>query len=138
MTSHLFVYGTLLTGAESRLGAHERVRLGAEARFVTAGMANGQLFDLGNSPGLLVDASEFVTGEILELASPGTTLPWLDDYEEINHLDPANGLYRRVVHSVTGSSGAAFECWIYELTHLPAGARPIISGDWLAYSAQTK
>lgn len=131
--THLFVYGTLLSGDTGAGGRAQRDRLAREARVVGSGTVRGRLYHLGRYPGLTLDdgESEFVHGELRELKTPATTLAWLDDYEGIvpgNH--PHNEYERRTIE-VTLASGEHVTAWGY-VYRLPTVEKPLIAnGRWL-------
>lgn len=135
---HLFVYGTLLSGAQDTLGAAMRVRLQREAKIVAAASSPGRLFDLGAYPGM-VEAEprdrDLVSGEVLELRDPVATFRWLDRYEDVDPDEPAAGLYRRVPHLALWHDGQTSRCWVYALNAAPAHGVNIQSGCWLTHCA---
>ena len=69
---HLFVYGTLMSAAKSRLGRGERARLFREGRSLGAAFARGRLYDLGRYPGMTDPHGprELVHGEVVRLDDP--------------------------------------------------------------------
>ncbi len=73
MAQHLFVYGTLMSGAGHRMGA----RLQREARLVGPARIKGRLYDLGAYPALVETgpADGDVHGEVFELIDPSRSLP---------------------------------------------------------------
>src|SRR5260370_574313 len=96
-TLFLFVYGTL-----RRLHGHEmQALLERNAEFLSEGIVQGQLFNLGHYPGLVLstDPSDRTIGEVyrLEESRMDHTLRELDDYEGIGPNDPEPHEYRREV-----------------------------------------
>lgn len=125
MSTLLFVYGTLLPGAQS----WEVLK-----RFVdghgTPDSVSGELFDTGlGYPAAVIDerSTSLVLGRTLQLTAShsAAALAALDEFEDV-----ADGLFRRV--AVTTGSGRT--AWIYvngtglTLTRIP-------SGDWLLHDA---
>ena len=105
----LFVYGTLLSADDGVAGRAQRARLGREARVISAARTPGRLYNLGRYPGLVLPAGpdEVVEGEVLELATPQTTLRWLDAYEGIVPGSHTHGDYERLRLDVTLADGCA-------------------------------
>jgi gamma-glutamylcyclotransferase (GGCT)/AIG2-like uncharacterized protein YtfP len=129
MNPHLFVYGTLLSGAGHPNGA----RLQREARLVGAAtMRGGKLYSLGRYPGLVetAEAEALVHGEVYALNSPAASLEWLDAYEGIvpgRRVNP----YERVQHPVQLTTGGTIAAWVYLYRKDVAGRSAIPSGRWL-------
>jgi gamma-glutamylcyclotransferase (GGCT)/AIG2-like uncharacterized protein YtfP len=133
ITPHLFVYGTLMSGATTALGQAERARLAAEARLLgPATMAAARLYDLGRYPGLAEtgDAADTVHGEALILADPPRTLAWLDDYEGVIPGDYNLSEYARIERQIRLAHGAELAAWVYIFRRDAAALRPITGGRW--------
>lgn len=114
----VFVYGTLRRGDCRDLGVRY-----AGARFVTTGWILGELFNLGDYPGVRLGGAARVVGEIFEVSE--MTLLQLDEME--------GSEYARVPVVVTGENFSATSCWTYEVVERAcAGCPPIPSGDWFA------
>jgi gamma-glutamylcyclotransferase (GGCT)/AIG2-like uncharacterized protein YtfP len=102
-THRLFVYGTLMSRAASDYGSAARTRLIQEAwPYRWAATAQGQLYELGQYPGLIATSApdDVVHGELLLLSDPAATLPWLDDYEAISPDPMADNEYVRQIRDV--------------------------------------
>jgi gamma-glutamylcyclotransferase (GGCT)/AIG2-like uncharacterized protein YtfP len=131
LTSHLFVYGTL-----RRLYGHERhALLERNATFAGEGTVQGQLFNLGNYPGLVLsqDPLDRVLGEVYHI-DPfhfAETMRELDDYEG---LALANPEYRREIVCVRMADRSAIEAWAYILNRDPRVYARIVSGDYLRFN----
>ncbi len=120
--AHLFVYGTLQPGVESRIGARAQQWLAAASSLVGPATMAGLLFDLGDYPGLIeaADAGD-VRGFVLALDDAGGTFDWLDRYEGDD--------YDRVERTVRLADGHAVTAWVYVLKRRPDA--PLIgSGRW--------
>ena len=132
---HLFVYGTLLSNARDTLGAAMRARLHGEADLVGRASTPGRLYNLGDYPGL-VEAEprgdrSLVAGEVLALQDATATFRWLDLYEDVDPVNPAAGLYRRVPQLALLDDHSALRCWVYVINAVPADAAAIDSGCWM-------
>jgi len=129
MVQHLFVYGTLLSGAGHRMGA----RLQRESRLLGPGRINGRLYDLGAYPALVEtgpnDGSVF--GEVHELSDPARSLRWLDAYEGIVPGRETQCDYLRVERSVRLENGGELMAWVYVYQAPIRGRRIIECGCWL-------
>jgi gamma-glutamylcyclotransferase (GGCT)/AIG2-like uncharacterized protein YtfP len=128
MTGHLFVYGTLLPSAAHEMGRTERARLALQERWVGPATVRGQLYDLGEYPGLAFGTG-VVYGGIYQLLDPAGSLVWLDAYEGVTgHI--AADQYSRVIWDARMHSGEIVSTWLYIICRLPAGAAAIPSGRW--------
>ncbi|KWT69813.1 hypothetical protein APY04_1313 [Hyphomicrobium sulfonivorans] len=136
-TRYLFVYGTLMSGARTRLGAAERLRLAEQSDSLgPASLPHAKLYDLGRYPG--IDCSggldDIVHGEAVLLADAAATFAWLDVYEDCAPADRTSvtsaAVYERVVQQVRLAGGETFDAWVYVLCRVPQDARRIDSGRW--------
>jgi gamma-glutamylcyclotransferase (GGCT)/AIG2-like uncharacterized protein YtfP len=130
MNPHLFVYGTLLSGAQHPMGG----RLRREAHLVGQAHTRGRLYRIAHYPGLVESsgAEDVVHGEVYALNSPATTLRWLDAYEGIRSGPGSTSEYQRTERQVHLASGQALTAWIY-LYRWDVGRFAHISGGrWLA------
>jgi gamma-glutamylcyclotransferase (GGCT)/AIG2-like uncharacterized protein YtfP len=91
----------------------------------------GRLYDLGDYPGVVLDAAgeERVFGELAEL--PGDAALWarLDRYEGFDPQRPETSLFRRVRCRAEGSEHAG-EAWIYVCGREPGPERLLPGGRW--------
>lgn len=136
----VFVYGTLMRGQSNDI-AH----FSPAAQLLGCAQVPGQLFDLGEYPGLQLggDAAQpsWVRGEVYAIEPQ--LLVQLDALEEIGaskhdlRRREQGDEYRRVMTQVSWldaqphSQVDSAQCWVYEIN--PAylqGAHPISSGDW--------
>ncbi len=130
---HLFIYGTLRSGAIGALGKLERERLARESRSLGAAtMGGARLYDLGRYPGLVESgaASDIVHGELVFLANPLRTFVWLDAYEGVLAGDPEGSEYARFERSVRLQRGSELSAWVYVFLKDVARRRAIVSGRW--------
>lgn len=128
MLRHLFVYGTLLSGAGHPMGA----RLARESRVVGSGSVVGRLLDLGAYPALIEAGSggNLVHGEVHELSDPEKSLRWLDEYEGIVSSRENASEYERVARLAQLDVGAAITAWVYVYRAVVTSPRFIESGRW--------
>ncbi len=116
----IFVYGTLRRGDCRDLGVRY-----AGATFISAGWISGELFNLGEYPGVRLGGTERVVGEVFEVSE--VTLLQLDAME--------GDEYTRVPVSVNTPDGEVGTYWVYEvLDWVCADSPKIESGDWFARS----
>jgi gamma-glutamylcyclotransferase (GGCT)/AIG2-like uncharacterized protein YtfP len=129
---NLFVYGTLMSTAVGDQGAAQRARLLREARLLGAATIRGQLYDLGDFPGVILedDANSIVYGELVRLNDADTALAWLDQYEEISPGGSPSDLYRRVRTVASLAGGERILCWTYELRGPANGLKVLSEGSW--------
>src|SRR5437588_543686 len=133
MSEYLFVYGTLrpeLAPDEVADAVHQLRRIGAAT-------VRGQLYDLGEYPGAILDASANTTisGEVFELPDDQTVLAALDEYEGFNPNDSEASLFVRIKCQVTLSDGRKLESWIYVYNRSPEQMPLLTSGDYAKIQA---
>jgi gamma-glutamylcyclotransferase (GGCT)/AIG2-like uncharacterized protein YtfP len=125
MNKHLiFIYGSLRRGSAGAMS----IRF-PNSKFVAEAKVNGNLYDLGLYPGLVLNGSNsLVTGEVYEVDDE--VLSELDDFEATSNY------CRRQVEIPLGNQLTVG--WTYEPN--PGSYDPdalITSGDWIEY-AKTK
>lgn len=131
----IFVYGTLRQG-----GARgKRHLLGANVRRIGDGRTRGTLIDLGEYPGLLPQpftlgdsaaSTDWVTGEVYELADPAEDLARLDAYEGCAAHDAPPHEFERIRLPVMLEGGRVIEAWVYVYRWDADGKPRITSGDY--------
>lgn len=121
---HVFVYGTL----RPALATAEPGMLIASLQQDGPATVSGQLFDLGEYPGL-VDGPGSVQGDLL-LVETTAQLTSLDAYEECDGPCP---LYRREMTTACRPDGQRVTVWVYRYCRSLENAVPIPSGDYLRY-----
>jgi gamma-glutamylcyclotransferase (GGCT)/AIG2-like uncharacterized protein YtfP len=126
---HLFVYGTLLSGARHAMG--ERLR--CESSLVGGASIQGRLYSLGRYPGLVdsADAHDIVHGELYALNDPISALEWLDAYEGIRPGLGESNPYERVERPVRLASGATLTAWVYLYRKSVRMRPPVLGGHWI-------
>lgn len=133
---YLFVYGTLMSGARSRLGTAERLRLAAQSDSLgPASLPHAVLYDFGHYPGVVCGGGpdDIVHGEVVLLDDVAAVFDWLDAYEDCTRPDQtaaSEDEYERVVRQVRLAGGETFDAWVYLLRRVPADARRVASGRW--------
>ncbi len=115
------VYGLL------RAGESGFARFGLAEAFKPIGpcLIPGELWDLGDYPGLVAGPGE-VVGELFEIVDPGV-MPTLDEFEDYWPNDPDRSRYDRVKVRLVGYDRSA---WVYVWRLGLEDATPIASGDW--------
>lgn len=119
---YLFVYGTLMKGMER----HECLEA---STFLGAAEASGDLYDLGEYPGL-VKGDGVVVGELYQINE--ILLCLIDEIEEFSSTDVKNSLYRREKDRVTlRACGKTYSAYLYIYNqHVPEHAEKIFDGDF--------
>jgi gamma-glutamylcyclotransferase (GGCT)/AIG2-like uncharacterized protein YtfP len=130
MPAHLFVYGTLMASANTDLGRAERRRLAAEGEVISVATIRGRLYDLGRYPGLVIDGSGAVHGELVRLNDAAATFAWLDPYENVSSPPAPQDEYARRICAVTAESGRALDAWVYIYGGGLDGAEAVPTGRW--------
>ncbi|MDZ4075253.1 MAG: gamma-glutamylcyclotransferase family protein [Hylemonella sp.] len=119
---HVFVYGTLRRGE-----ANDINRLQPAPCYLGQARIGGVLYDLGPYPGLLLDGTEPVLGEVYAI-TPELERQ-LDVIEEVAPV-PSGEYARRHVELVL--DGRPLRCLVYEIDPARVRGRPrITTGDWL-------
>lgn len=127
MSPFLFVYGTLCPDCGGELGREERARLGRESILLGETSVRGRMLDLGTYPGL-VAGSGWISGTMLRLTRPQTTVVWLDRYEDAT--GGPNAQYVRVLECVGAPAGGMVRAWLYRLRRIPIRAQVLNTGIW--------
>ncbi len=126
--THVFVYGTLRAGEDNDIN-----RLEPQPQFLGFGVVEGDLFDFGRHPGIVLrEGAPYVLGELYACAPK--LIRTLDDVE-MNYPERP-GLYRRAWRSVA-CGGRAVRCVVYELTDGGASSvrriPPADLVDWVSW-----
>lgn len=123
----LVLYGSLMRG----LGALDRLQLGDRIRFVSPCLCAGELYDLGDYPGLRPGRAQ-VVAELFTVRDP-RAIEVLDEFEGFDPEDPRGSLYLRERVALVEPRGT--RAWIYVYNHVPDAGQRITSGDWRAHLA---
>jgi gamma-glutamylcyclotransferase (GGCT)/AIG2-like uncharacterized protein YtfP len=128
MTSHLFVYGTLLP---HRAPAAIAPALG-KLRTVGEGTVPGYLYDLGEYPGAIVDktAKASIHGTVFAMPGDEEFRRTLDEYEGYDPRNASFSLFLRRVEAVRLAAGPALDCWMYVYNRGLRGAKRIPGGRY--------
>lgn len=140
MSRLLFVYGTLMSSADTDLGREQRSRLAVEGRSLGAAMIAARLHDLGAYPGItgvepwpgwMADRA-IVFGEVYELSDPARTFAWLDRYESIFPDCAPDCEYSRDLADVALAANPreALRAHVYVYRAALGDAREITGGRW--------
>lgn len=133
----IFVYGTL---RQNFLNQNQTL-LPNCANLIDYGFFNAQLFDLGNYPGAILTRSKSsrVHGEVWTLGDNFSSLPVLDNYEELNTYTKIYGPeYRRIMQKITTKKFGKVQAWVYIIRKLRHPCKPILSGDYITYLQQSQ
>lgn len=104
----MFVYGTLHPERAPR----EIAAVARRLRPVGAGWIRGRRIELGPYPGVVLEESARVEGEVF-VVPDAETLALLDAYEDYRADDPAGSLFRRVETVARMGDGSERRCWVY-------------------------
>ncbi|HKP87483.1 MAG TPA: gamma-glutamylcyclotransferase family protein [Blastocatellia bacterium] len=129
MKGYLFVYGTLLPGH----APDEIARVAEKLRLVGPAHVRGQLYDLGDYPGAILDSSsdDAIFGQVFELPDDESALRSLDSYEGFDSEDPQDSLFIRRKARASLDDGRTLECWVYAYNRNPQTAPLIESGNYV-------
>ena len=131
---YLFVYGTLMQG----LANHDVLASQGKVDFVSHGTVTGELYNLGDYPGLCLGDSEtnpIVHGELYLLDDVDTVLEMLDIIEGVSDVRPEQSLYRREEMNVTIES-ETIGAWVYIYNHPVAKGMRSAHGDYRRFLAE--
>lgn len=122
MADYLFVYGTL----KPELASPEIAAVIRQFKRVGSGTIRGFLYDLGEYPGVRLDANgKEVCGEVFEF-SDVAILSALDTYEGYEAHNPTRSLFvRKQCHVRLKENDGQLLCWVYEYNRQPASSHPI-------------
>lgn len=122
MSEYIFVYGTL----RPDFAPPEMQEIVGRWRRVGSATVLGQLYDLGEHTGAVLDAntSTRVIGEVFALPNEPALLQTLDEYEGFDPDAPEQSLFQRVKTEVTLGDGGKQESWIYVYNRAATGTRP--------------
>ena len=123
----IFVYGTLRRGSDHANAA----RLARESEWLGTATLTGTLYRVTWHPALVLEGTDRVTGDLLRLTDPASSLPWLDAFESCGPDDPLPHDYRREMAQVMTADGAV-PAMVYVWNLYVDGLVRIGSGDWLA------
>ena len=109
MPTYLFIYGTLHPArAPAEVAAAAR-----RLKPIGPATIHARLYNLGEYPGAILDASAPpIPGELFTVPD-AATLAALDAYEDYRPTDPANSLFLRVETTATTPDGSKHPCWVY-------------------------
>lgn len=126
--SYLFVYGTLRRQASHQMAR----RLAERADYVGPAQVAGEIYDLGNYPGLvLADTHDmWVQGDLYRIDDEAL---WeeLDRYEGYDPTDPERSLFRREICNAFSENGEAVAAFVYTFPGDVSKGKRIASGDYL-------
>lgn len=132
-STHLFAYGTLLTGTRNP-GVNRLVA--RSLRALSRGCIRARLHDLGGYPGAVPSThpQDRVYGYVFVLRDPETALAVLDWFEGYDRGRPATSHFvRRCAEVTLCPHGPPLGAWVYFYASEPGPAPPIRSGDYLDY-----
>ena len=143
---YLLVYGTLCRGSKK----YHELGMDMRCHFVSDLSIRGCLYDLGDYPGLVVEADvddcdltnvSEVPAQLFRInkkACPNkflNVLSEIDDYEDYNILDPAASEYQRTTLSVPlGDGDRRVDAWIYLYQQETKGKAQIVNKSWTEHN----
>jgi len=120
----LFVYGSL----RPALAQGESLRLVADLEQLGAASVPGDLYDLGDYPGMVAGSGR-VWGDLLRVSNR-ERFDQLDDYEECRGNPP---LFRRVRLTARRTDGSCCSAWAYLYAGSVASGLHLPDGDYAAH-----
>ena len=129
---HLFVYGTLRSGARHPM--HQAIA--AACRFVGEGRMAGKLYNCGEYPCAvaLPLGTDWVQGDLYAISGDQAELfRTLDSYEGCGPEDPSPQEFRRCPCLVATPADSQVSAWVYLYNWDITDLSPILSGDYLSH-----
>ncbi len=121
------LYGSLMRG----FGAMEALGIANALSFAGPAVIEGELYDLGDYPGLRPGA-ERVLAELYSILDVGV-LQQLDEFEGVVSGRPDESFYLRKRVRLVEPTGQ--HAWVYVYNREPTPKARIDSGDWRAYQS---
>ena len=137
---YLFVYGTLLP----ELAPHALQQIVGQLEFVGSGFVRGQLYDLGEYPGAVIEkdddgaADSQIAGRLYRLPDSIEILARLDEYEGYDYYSPNDSLFRRISCEVVPGDARMITGWIYVFNRSIRDAVLIPDGNYLNWLASKR
>jgi gamma-glutamylcyclotransferase (GGCT)/AIG2-like uncharacterized protein YtfP len=131
---YLFVYGTLLKGAENMMSNY----LKSKSTFVSEGLMPGSLYKVDFYPGAVheLDSGRMIMGELYHLHEPEKALEVLDTYEGYDTKQAEQSLFIREQVEVFAQE-TKYLSWVF-LYNLPTDELLLIeSGDFLRFDMES-
>lgn len=124
MSNYVFTYGTLLP----KHAPAEIADAVSKLRPVGKGVVHGLLYDFGEYPGAVLDASSErkIFGTVFRLPDDPKVLRQLDSYEGFNARARSKSVFVRRLYPVTLVNGRKMSCWVYVYNREP-GTAPILA-----------
>ena len=124
MTDHLFVYGTLTRTNEPNFEL-----ILNKLKYIGSGKILGKMYDLGEYPGVIENNEKYVYGEIYQIHDL-KMLSAIDEYEEVDHIEPQKGLYIRKITNAILDQGKEMQVFVYFYNKSIKNTKEIPSGKW--------
>ncbi len=121
----IVLYGSLMRG----FGAVDALGIASRLRFVGPCVCRGELYDLGDYPGLRAGEARVVAE--LHAVLDDDLISVLDEFEGYSPKRPRESLYLRERINLVEPVDA--EAWIYLYNAVPDAATRVTSGDWRAH-----
>lgn len=118
---YLFAYGTLKSG----LAPAEIAGVTTKLKSLGPGIVRGTLYNLGSYPGLRLDGTDEISGEVF-VFQEHSIFESLDAYEGYDPSRPERSLFVRKRCQVRlEEQDEVLLCWVYEYNRQPALSRQI-------------
>lgn len=107
--------------------------LALRAHYCGQGQVNGRLYHLGSYPGALPSRhpDEWVRGDVYDLGNAPGLLAKIDRYEGLGSGRRRPAEYQRVTVTVHMDDGSAVQAWIYLIQRPANRLKRLFSGDFL-------
>jgi len=122
---HIIFYGSLM----QNLGGRKKIEIENDVEFQEYCKIKGQLYDLGEYPGLLPEGDNVITAELYHIKNL-QVLEILDEFEGHNLQHPELSFFRRVAVQLDDPNTLAY---VYYYNDSIEGAFEVHGGDWRSY-----
>lgn len=134
ISEHLFVYGTLVSGANHPMHGV----LARHADLVGTGVFNGRLYQVAHYPGAVpsTEPADRVFGELYRLRNAADVLTALDEYEGCGSGAVHPMAFVRTLELVTIADGTRIQAWLYVYNRPVHRLQRIQSGSFLQHRSR--
>lgn len=125
--AYIAFYGSLMRAFETQ----QALKIEHQLQWIQPCTLHGQLYDLGDYPGLTHGAGH-VSAELYEILDP-RVMSVLDAFECYDPSNPRDSLYTR---SCVRLAEPNLDAWVYFYCQKPKPSQHIAHGDWLQFHTQ--
>lgn len=129
MSEFVFLYGSLMRGFEM----HDSLDLPSMTEFMGEAQCRGRLYDLGGYPGMTLEGTGRVQGELYRVQQEGT-IDTIDRHEGYYPETREGSTYVRRLEEMVDRD---LKAWVYVYNGSTNGHEVIESGSWREHLGRT-